>query len=102
MGDESRKVFRYHRYTGDVVTARSSCALPRPKQNNNTHRLLAGIVFHNHADPDVCVEGDQKTRVVLIQIVVNRSYDADVFDPGLVLIVLYGELALAGTTDRTE
>ena len=102
MGDASRKVFRYHRNTGDVVTARSSGTLPRPKQNNNTHRLLAGIVLYYHADPDLRITVDTQVRMVLVKIVVNGGNDADVFDPRLVLVVLHGELALAGTTDRPE
>ena len=93
---------RYHRFAGDVVASRSSCALPRPKQNNNTHRFLAGIVLYYHADPDLRVTVDTQVRMVLVKIVVNGGYNTDVFDPRLVLIVLHGELTLAGTTDRPE
>ena len=45
---------------------------------------------------------DPQVRLVLIQVVIHGRDDAYVLDPRLVLIVLDGELALAGATDGTQ
>ena len=102
MGDQNRQGLRHHRFASDARSSGFACVVPGLQQNNNTHRLLAGIVLHYSADPHMRIAVDQEVRLVLIQIVVHGRYDAYMLDPRLVLVVLDGELALAGTTDGTE